>query len=162
MRVGPWRRLNSKELMLSNCGAGEDSLESLGVQGDQPVNLKGNQLWIFIGRTDAEAEALILWPPNVKSRFIGKDPDAGKDWRQEEKEVVEDKMVKQNHRLNGHEFKQTSGDSRGQRNLVGCSPWRGNGKKMLWMSTITDGSGRKKPRFKSRSTVTSSKSVSIC
>ena len=71
-------------------------------------------------------------------------------------------MVKQNHRLNGHEFKQTSGDSRGQRNLVGCSPWGGNGKKILWMSTITDGSGIKKLRFKSRSTVTGSKSMSIC
>ena len=57
------------------------------------VNPKGNQHWIFIGRTDAEAEALILWPPDVKSQFIGKDPDAGKDWRQKEKRVAEDEMV---------------------------------------------------------------------
>ena len=74
--------------MLSNHSAGEDSWESLGQQGDQTsqTNPKGNQLWIFIGRTDAEAEALILWPPDVKSQLIGKDPDAGKDWGQEEKE----------------------------------------------------------------------------
>ena len=71
--------LSTKELTLSNCGAGEDSWETLGLQGDQPVNLKGNQLWIFIGRTDAEAEAPILWPPDAKNWFTGKDPDAGKD-----------------------------------------------------------------------------------
>ena len=71
--------------MLLNCGAGEASSESLGQQGDQPVNPKGNQPWIFIGKTDAEAEAPILWPPDVKSRLIGKDPDAGKHWGQEEK-----------------------------------------------------------------------------
>ena len=67
--------------MLLNCGVGEDSWESLEHQGDQPVNPKGNQPWIFIGRTDAEAEAPILWPPDAKSPLIGKDPDAGKDWR---------------------------------------------------------------------------------
>ena len=73
--------------MLLNYGAEEDSWESLGQQRDQPVNPKGNQLWIFIGRTDAnaEAEAPVLWPPEAKSRLIGKDPDAGKDWGQEEK-----------------------------------------------------------------------------
>ena len=65
--------------MLWNCGAGEDSLESLGLEGDQTVNPKINQPRLFIGRTDANAEALILWPPGVKSQFIGKDPDAGKD-----------------------------------------------------------------------------------
>ena len=69
--------------MLSNYGAGEDSWESLGLQGDQPVNPKGNQPWLFIGRTDAEAEVPIPWPYDVKSKLIGKDPDAGKDWRQE-------------------------------------------------------------------------------
>ena len=69
--------------MLSNYGAGEDSWEFLGLQGDQPVNLKGNQPWLFIGRTDAEAEVPVLWPYDVKSQLIGKDPDAGKDWRQE-------------------------------------------------------------------------------
>ena len=70
----------------------------------KPVNPKGNQLWIFIGRTDAEAEAPILWPPDVKNWLIGKDPDAGKDWRQDEKGLEEDEQVGWHHRLNGHEF----------------------------------------------------------
>ena len=80
--------------MLLNCGAGEDSWESLDSKEIQPVNPKGNQSWIFIGRTDAEAEALILWPPDAKSWLIGKDPDGGKDWREKEKRVTEDKIVK--------------------------------------------------------------------
>ena len=70
----------------------------------QPVYPKENQFWIFIGRTDVEAETPILWPPDAKSWLIGKDPDAGKDWRQEEKEMTEDEMVGQQHRLDGHEF----------------------------------------------------------
>ena len=70
----------------------------------KPVNPKGNQSWIFIGRTDAEAETLILWLPDVKSWLIGKDHDAGKDWRQEEKGTTEDEMVGWHHWLNGHEF----------------------------------------------------------
>ena len=69
--------------MLLNCGTGQDSWESLGLPGDPPVNPRGNQSWIFIGRTDAEAEIPILWPPGAKSWPIGKDPDAGKDWRRE-------------------------------------------------------------------------------
>ena len=87
VRAALLKRLNTKELMLLNCGAGEDSWESLGQQGDQPkgINPKGNQPWKFTGRTDDEAEAPILWPPDVKSRLIGKDPDAEKDWGQEEK-----------------------------------------------------------------------------
>ena len=75
------------------------------------VNPKGNQPWIFIRRTDAEAEALILWPLDVKSWFTGKDPDAGKDWEKEEKGMTEAEMVGWHHRLNGHEFEQTQGDS---------------------------------------------------
>ena len=71
--------------MLLNCGVGEDSWEFLELQGDQPVNLKGDKSWIFIGRADTEAEAPILWPPDVKSQLIEKDPDAGKDWRQKER-----------------------------------------------------------------------------
>ena len=78
--------------MLLNCGA-EDSWESLGLQGDQIVNPKGNQSWIYIGRIDAEAEAPIIWPPVVKNLLIGKDPDAAKDWRQEKKGVTENEMV---------------------------------------------------------------------
>ena len=91
--------------MLLNCGVGEDSWESLGLQGDQTVNPKGNLSWIFIGRTDAETEAPVLWPPDVKNWLIGKDSDAGKDWRQEEKGTTEDEMAGWHHRLDGHEFK---------------------------------------------------------
>ena len=78
--------------MLSNCGAGED-WEFLGLQQIKPVNTKGNQPLIFIGKTDAEAEVPIIWPPDGKNRFIAKDLDAGKDWEQEEKGETEDKMV---------------------------------------------------------------------
>ena len=80
--------------MLSNYGAGGDSIESLGLKEIQPVNPQGNQLWIFIGRTDAKVEALILWPPDAMSWLFGKDPDAGKDWRQKEKRTTEDEMVR--------------------------------------------------------------------
>ena len=73
--------------MLSNCGAEEDSWESLDYKEIKLVIPKWNQLWIFIGKTEAEAEAPVLWPPDAKSQFIGKDPDAGKDWGQEEKGV---------------------------------------------------------------------------
>ena len=89
----------------------------------QPVHPKGNQSWIFIGRTDAEAETPILWPPDVKNWLIGKDPDAGKDWRQYEKGTTEDEMVGWHHWLNGHEFEQAPGIGDGQGNLACCSPW---------------------------------------
>ena len=83
----------------------EKTLESpLNCKEIQPVHPKGDQSWVFIGRTDAEAETLILWPPDVKSWLIGKDPDAGKDRREEEKAMTEDEMVGWHHRLNGHEF----------------------------------------------------------
>ena len=88
----------------------------------QPVNPKVNHPWLFIGRTDAEAEVPILWPPDSKSQLTGKDPDAGKDWRQE-KGPIEDKMVRWHHWLSGCEFKQAPGDSEGQGSLVSCSPW---------------------------------------
>ena len=84
--------------MILNCGAGENSGESLGQQGDQ-TNPTGNQLWIFIGRTDVEAEALVLWPPNANIQLIGKDPGAGKDWEQEEKGETEDEMVGWHHHV---------------------------------------------------------------
>ena len=89
----------------------------------KPVNSKGNKCWIFIGRTGPEAEAPILWPPDVKSQLTGKDPDAGKDWRQEEKRVTEDEMAGWHHWLNGHEFEQTQGDNEGQGSLECCSSW---------------------------------------
>ena len=83
---------------------------------------KRNQPWIFTGRTDAEAEAPIFWPPDVKSLLIRKDPDSGKDWRQE-KGTIEDQMVRLHHWLNGHEFEQVPGNGEGQGSLVCCSPW---------------------------------------
>ena len=79
--------------------------------------------WILIGRADAEAEALILWPPNVKSWLIGTDPDAGKDWRQDEKETTENEMVGWHHRLDGHEIEQALGVGDGQGSLACYSPW---------------------------------------
>ena len=86
------------------------------------VNPKGNQSWIFTGRTDAEAEAPILPPPDAKNWLIGKDPDAGKDWRQE-KGTTEDEMIGWHHRLDGHEFEQALGVGDGQGSLASCSPW---------------------------------------
>ena len=106
----------------------------------KPVNPKENQTWIFIGGTDAETEAPILWPPDVKTRLIGKDPDGGTDWRQEEMGTTEDEMVGWHHRLSGHEFEQTRGDCEGQGNLVCCSLW---GRKELdtteWLNNKNNG-----------------------
>jgi len=93
MRAGRYKRLSAEELIPLNYGAREDSWEPLDCKKIKPVNPKGNQLWIFFERTDAEAEAPILWPPDVKSQLIGKDPDAGKYWKQEEKGMTEDEMV---------------------------------------------------------------------
>ena len=95
----------------------------LDVKETQPVHPKGNQLWIFIRRTDAEAEAPIPWLPNAKSQLIVKDPDAGKDWGEEEKGVTEDEMVEWHHQLIEHEFEETQGDSEGQGSLAYFSPW---------------------------------------
>ena len=89
----------------------------------QSVHPKGNQSWIFIGRTDAEAEAPILWPSDMKSQLIGKDPDAGKDCRQEEKGTTEDKIDGWHHQLNGQEFEQAPEMLKDQGNLACCSPW---------------------------------------
>ena len=99
----------------------EKALESpLDSKEIKPVTPKGNQPWIFTGRTEDEAKAPIFWPPNAKSWPTGKAPDAGKDWGQEEKGVTEDKMVGWHHWLNGHEFQQTLGDGGRQGRLV-CS-----------------------------------------
>ena len=89
----------------------------------KPVNPKGSQSWIFIEKTDAEAKTPILWPPDGKNWLIGKDPDAGKDWRLEEKGMTEDEMVGWHHWLNGHEFDQALGVGDEQGSLVCCSPW---------------------------------------
>ena len=95
----------------------------LNCKGIQPVHPKGNQSWMFIGRTDAEAETPVLWPPDAKSQLIEKDPDAGKVWEQEEKGGTEDEIAEWHHPLNGHEFEQTPGDGEGQEILACCSPW---------------------------------------
>ena len=89
----------------------------------KPVNPKGSQLWMFIGRTDAEAEAPIFWLPDVKRWLIGKDPDAGKEKGQEKKGATEDEMIGWHHQLNGHEFEQIWWDSEGQESLAFCSSW---------------------------------------
>ena len=89
----------------------------------QPVYSKGDQSSVFFGRNDAKAENPILWPPDAKNWLIGKDLDAGKDWRQEEKGMTEDDMVGWHHRLNGHEFEYTPGVGDGQWVLACCSPW---------------------------------------
>ena len=89
----------------------------------QRANLKGNQPWIFIGRTDAEAETLVFWSSDVNSWLTGKDPDAGKDWGQKEKRASEDEMAGWHHWCKGHELGQTPGDSEGHGGLECCSPW---------------------------------------
>ena len=102
----------------------EKTLESpLDCKEIKPVNSKGNLSWIFFGRTDAEAETPILWPPDTKNLLTGKDLDAGKDGRQEEKGMTEDEMGGWHHWLDGHEFEQALGVGDGQGSLVCCSPW---------------------------------------
>ena len=98
----------------------ESPLDSVKIK---PVNLKGNQPWILIGRTDAEA--LVFWSPDVNNQFIGKVPDAGKDWGQKEKRASEDEMARGHHWHNGNELAQTQGDGEGQGGLAYCSPWGG-------------------------------------
>ena len=113
----------------------EKTLESpLDCKEIQAVHPKGNQSWIFLGRTHAEAETPILWPPDAKSWLIGKVPDTGKDWRREEKGTREDEMVGWHHRLNGHEFEQAPGVSDGQGSLLYCSPW--GHKEWTWLTEL--------------------------
>ena len=119
--------------MLLNCGAGEDSWEV-------PIYPKGNQSWIFIGRSGAEAGAPVLWPPDVKNWLIGIDPDAQKDWGQEEKRATEEEIVGWHHWLSEHEFEQTPGDSEGQRSLACRSPWGHKESDMtLWLNSNNRG-----------------------
>ena len=123
--------MSTKELILLNCGAEEDSWKSLGQQGDQSIPWtarRSKQSILKDINPEYSLEALmlklqILWSPDVKSRLIGKDPDAGKDRGQEEKGATENEMVGWHHWLNGHEFEQTPGDSEGQGSLVCCSSW---------------------------------------
>ena len=123
VRVGLWRKLSTDELMLLNCGVGEDSWESLGLQGDPPIYPKGDQPWDFFGRNDAKAETPVVWPPHVKSWLIGKDSDAGRDWGQEEKGTTEDKMAGWHHWLDGRESEWTLGVGDGQGGLACCDSW---------------------------------------
>ena len=102
----------------------EKTLESpLHCKEIKTVNPQGNQSWVFIGKTDAETEAPVLWPPDAKNWLIGKDPDAGKDWGQEEKGTTENKMVGWHHRLDGHGFGWTPGVGDGQGGLACCGSW---------------------------------------
>ena len=123
VRVGLWRKQSTKELMLLNCGVGEDFWESLDFKEIQPVHPKGDQSWVVIGRTDAKAESPILWPPHVKSWLIGKDSDAGRYWGQEEKGTTEDEMAGWHHQFDGHEFGWTPGVGDGEGGLVCCDSW---------------------------------------
>ena len=118
----------------------EKTLESpLNCKEIKSVHPKGNQSWIFIGSTDAKAETPILWPPDAKSWLIGKDPNAGKDWRQKKKGTTEDEMVGWHHRLDGHEFEQGPGVGNGQGSLVCCSPWGCKESDMTEWLNWTDG-----------------------
>ena len=116
----------------------EKTLESpLDCKEIQPVLPKGDQSWVFIGRTDVQAETPILWPSDVKSWLIGKDPDAGKDWGQEEKGTTEDEMIGWHHRLNAHGFGWTLGVDDGQGGLVCCSSW-GHRVRHDWATELAD------------------------
>ena len=104
VRVGLWRKLSPKRWYFWTVVL-EKTLESpLDCKEIQPVHPKGDQPWVFIGRTEADAETPVLWPPHAKSWLIGKDPDVGRDWEQEEKEMTEDEMAGWHHQLDGHEF----------------------------------------------------------
>ena len=109
--------------MLLNCGVGEDFESPLDCKEIQPVHPKGDQSWVSMGRTEAEAKTPVLWPPDVKSWLSGKDPDAGRDWGQEEKGMTEDEMAGWHHRLNGHGYGWTLGVGDRQGGLVCCGSW---------------------------------------
>ena len=122
--------------MFLNCGVWEDSWESLDYMEIQPVHPKEDQSWICIGRTDVETESPVFWPPDSKSWLIWKDPDVGKDWRQEEKATTEDKMVGWHHQLNGHEFGWTLRVCDGWGGLTRCGS--GVAKSQTRLSNWTD------------------------
>ena len=125
----------------------EKTLESpLDCKEIQPVHTKGNQSWMFIGWTDTEAETPIVGPPDAKNWFIGKDPDAGEDWRWEEKGMTEDEMVGWHHQLDGHEFEQAPGVGDGWGSLACCSPWGRKEldmtKQLVWTENVVQGPER--------------------
>ena len=123
VRVGLWRRLSAEELMLLNCGVGEDSESPLDCKEIQPVHSEGDQPWYFFGRNDAKAETPVLWPSHAESWLIGKDSDAGRDWGQEEKGTTEDEMAGWHHWLNRRESVWTLGVGDGQGGLECWDSW---------------------------------------
>ena len=151
VRVGLERKLSTKELMLLNCCwrcfwtvlVLEKTLESpLDCKEIKPVHPKGDQSWVFLGRTDVEAKTPILWPPDAKSWLIGKDPDAGKDWGQEEKGRIEEEMVGWHHWLSGQGCGWTPGVVDGQGGLACCGSWGHKGsdttKRLNWTQECLD------------------------
>ena len=123
VRVGLWRELSAEELMVLNCGVGEDSWESLGLQGDPTSPFWRRSALGYLWRNDAKAETPVFWLPHAKSWHIGKDSDAVRDWGQEEKETTEDKMAGWHHRHDEREFVWTLGVGDGQGGLVRCDSW---------------------------------------
>ena len=136
VRAGPWNRLSTEGWCLWTVAL-EKTLESpLDCKEINSVHPKGNQSWIFIGRSDAKAETPILWPPDVKSWLIRKDPDDGKDGRREDKGMTEGEMVGWHHWLSGHEFEQALGVGDGEGGLACCRPRVA--KSLTWLSTWTE------------------------
>ena len=124
VRVVLWRRLRAEELMLLNCGVGEDSWECLGLQGDPTSPFwRRSAYWDFFGRNDAKAESPVPWPSHAKCWLIGKDSDAVRDWGQEEKGTTEDEMAGWHHWPDGRESEWTLGVGGGQGGLVRCNSW---------------------------------------
>ena len=123
VRVGLWRKLSAEDWWFWTVVL-EKTLESpLDCKEIQPVHSEGDQSWVFFGKNDAKAETPVLWPPDGKNWLIGKDPDAGKDWGQEEKGVTQDEMVGWHHQIHGHKFEQALRNVDGQGSLACCSLW---------------------------------------
>ena len=122
-RVELWRKLSAEELMLLKCGVGEDSWDSLGLQGDPTSPFWRRSALGFLWRTNAKAETPVLWPPHAKSWLIGKDSDAGRDWEQEKKGTTQDEMAGWHHRLYGRESEWIPEVSDEQGGLACCNSW---------------------------------------
>ena len=123
VRVGLWRKLSTEELMLLNCGVGEDSWGSLGLQGDPTSPFWKRSALRFLWKADAKAETPVLWAPHAKGWLTGKDSDAGRDWGQEEKGTTEDEMAGWDHGLDGRESEWTPRDGDEQGGLACCDSW---------------------------------------
>ena len=149
VRVGLWRNLSTEELMLLNCGVGQDSWESLDCKEIQPVHSKGDQSWVFFGRNDAKAETPTLWPSHAKSWLIGNDSDAGRDWGKEEKGTIEDEMAGWHHWLDERESEWTPGVGDGQGGLACCDSWCRKESYTTWVTELnwTDWVAKSGPTF---------------